>query len=246
MSESWPEEVPTVKQAVSWLSQHRYDKYLSLASGKHALAMEIYAWNSELSSAILRDLAHVEVAVRNALDAELAPNFPEWAATATPGWLQLQNGTPRARRTQQNLNNEGLKVLHKAQRDIGAGATHGMVLARLSFGFWQFLVTPRVRESTLWTPYLHNAFPRGTARTEVSKFMESAVSLRNRLAHLEPVASSSTSVVDRLADINRLFQLVAPEIHKWIASRSDVEDIIGREPVPGLILAKSAEKRISP
>ncbi|MGP4996075.1 hypothetical protein [Glutamicibacter ardleyensis] len=230
--------VPTPRQAIAWLSQHRYDKYLALASGDHSLAMEIYFWNSELSSAILRDLAHVEVAVRNALDGQLAPTFPDWAAQPTPGWLQLQNGTQRVRMRQQKLNNDGLKLLRQAQRDVGAAATHGMVIARLSFGFWQFLITPRVRESTLWTPYLHRGFPRGTARADVSRFLESAVSLRNRLAHLEPVASASTSVTERLADMNALFKLVAPEVHDWITEISDVTEIINREPVSGLVSAR--------
>ncbi|WP_125609632.1 hypothetical protein [Specibacter cremeus] len=159
MPEGFPHAtIPTPDQAVAWLSQHRYDKYLTLASGDHMLAMQIYAWNSELSSAILRDLAHVEVSVRNALDAQLAPAFPDWAAQPAPGWLHLENGTQRVRLRQQRLNSDGRKLLRSAQRDIGAAATHGMVIARLSFGFWQFLITPRARESTLWTPYLHRLF----------------------------------------------------------------------------------------
>lgn len=227
--------IPAPEQAVAWLSQHRYEKYLALASGDHLLAMEIYAWNSELSSAILRDLAHVEVAVRNAFDAQLAPDFPGWAAEPEPGWLHLENGTQRVRLRQRRLNSDGLKLLHSAQRDIGAAATHGIVMARLSFGFWQFLITPRARESTLWTPYLHKAFPRGTARADVAKFLESVVSLRNRLAHLEPVASASTSVTSRLADMNSLFMLVSPEVHDWITEISDVTEIINHAPVTGLI-----------
>ena len=227
--------IPAPDQAVAWLSQHRYDKYLALASGNHVLAMEIYAWNSELSSAILRDLAHVEVSVRNAIDAQLGPAFPDWAAQSAPGWLFLENGTQRVRLRQQRLNSDGLKLLRGAQRDIGAAATHGMVIARLSFGFWQFLITPRARESTLWTPYLHKAFPRGTARADVAKYLDSAVSLRNRLAHLEPVASASTSVTSRLADMNSLFKLVSPEVHDWITDISDVTEIINRAPVTGLI-----------
>lgn len=199
------------------------------------LAMEIYAWNSELSSAILRDLAHTEVSVRNALDVQLAPAFPDWAAQPAPGWLHLENGTQRVRLRQQRLNCDGLKLLRGAQRDIGAAATHGMVIARLSFGFWQFPITPRARESTLWRPYLHKAFPRGTARADVAKFLESAVSLRNRLAHLEPVASDSTSVTNRLADMNSLFKLVSPEVHDWITDISNVTEMINRAPVTGLI-----------
>lgn len=227
--------IPAPDQAVLWLSQHRYNKYLDLASGDHSAAMEIYAWNSELSSAILRDLAHLEVLVRNSLDAQLTPSFPNWAAQSEPTWLCLENGTPRVRGKQQRLNTEGLKVLRTAQREIGPNPTHGMVMARLSFGFWNFLISPRVRESTLWTPYLHKAFPRGTARADIARYLDSAVSLRNRLAHLEPVSSTSTSVSRRLADIDSLFELLSPEVHGWITDMSDVAKIISRAPVAGLI-----------
>jgi hypothetical protein len=232
---------PTVDQAVAWLSQHRYDKYLSLAAGDHDSAMKIYLWNSALSSAILRDLAHLEVAIRNAFDTELSKDHPDWAIQRDPKWLRFESGTPRARRNQVSLNDNSRVLLSKAQRDLGSGTTHGKVVARLSFGFWHYL-TVKARESTVWTRYLHKAFPKGTARAEVHALLESAVSLRNRLAHMEPVSSSSANIAGKLTDINRLFSLVAPDVHDWIWAESDVMDLIGKEPVPGLISLRPATK----
>lgn len=229
-----PPALPTVDQAVAWLSQHRYDKYLALADNDHETAMKIYLWKSKLSSAILRDLAHLEVAIRNAFDAQLSTDYPDWAAQTNPQWLRLEVGTPRARQNQRNLNDGSRVLLGKAQRDLGGGFTHGKVIARLSFGFWHYL-TVKSRESTLWTRHLRKAFPKGTDRTDVHAFLESAVSLRNRFAHMEPVSSSSANIAGKMADVNRLFNLVAPEVHDWIWAESDVMDLIANEPVPGLI-----------
>jgi hypothetical protein len=225
---------PTAEQAVAWLSRHRYDKYLSLANDDHELAMKIYLWNSDLSSAILRDLGHLEVAVRNAFDEQLCKADPDWAAKSSPAWLLLETGPERVRKDQRNLNNSSRILLGKAQRDLGPGMTHGKVIARLSFGFWQFL-TVKKREATLWTRYLHKAFPKGTARSEVHSLLDSAVGLRNRLAHMEPVSGSSAILASKLADVDRLFALVSPEVHDWITGESNVVDLIRQAPVPGLI-----------
>lgn len=67
--------------------------------------------------------------------------------------------------------------------------------------------------------------------------LESVVSLRNRLAHMEPVSSSSGNIAGKLTDINRLFSLVAPDVHDWIWTESDVMDLIGKEPTPGSLRA---------
>lgn len=226
--------MPTPEAAVRWLSRHRYEKYLSFASGNHDLAMQVYVWNAELSSAVLRDLAYVEVALRNAYDQQLSVAYPDWATDPNPGWLLLESGTPRAREKQRRVNRQSLPILQKAQRDVGTGATHGQVMARISFGFWQFLSHP-ARETTLWTPYLHKAFPTTPRRSEVHKLAESTVRLRNRLAHLEPVASTRFDLVSHLEESNRLFALLAPDAHDWIWNQSDVMQIIARVPVSGLI-----------
>src|SRR6266540_2340620 len=54
-----------------WLSPARFAVYLNAADGEQDLALELYEWNTETSSAILHDLAHLEVGLRNAYNTAL-------------------------------------------------------------------------------------------------------------------------------------------------------------------------------
>lgn len=225
---------PTPDVALKWLSQHRYEKYLLLAGNRHEVAMSLYVWNSRVAAALLRDLAHVEVAVRNAFDRELSKNYPDWATVQKPGWLNKELGNPKTRDKQKKANEESLKVLNRAQRGLSAHRTHGQVIAKLSFGFWQHLTSP-ARASTLWTPYLHHAFPGKTQRSTIHEYLDKTVSLRNRLAHLEPVASSSFDLMAHLEASRLLFRELAPEVSDWIESLSDVDQLLAEIPVQGLL-----------
>jgi hypothetical protein len=66
---SQPFQVPTDGSWVDlWLGTPRLGRYLTAAGGDRALALALYEWNAQISSALQRDLAHLEVALRNAYD----------------------------------------------------------------------------------------------------------------------------------------------------------------------------------
>lgn len=50
----------------AWLSPERPATYLTAAGGDRTLALELYEWNIAVAAAALHDLAHLEVALRNA------------------------------------------------------------------------------------------------------------------------------------------------------------------------------------
>ena len=54
-----------------WITQPRFDEYLIAANHDHAAAVELYQWNSAVSGAFFELIAHVEVTLRNAVDAVL-------------------------------------------------------------------------------------------------------------------------------------------------------------------------------
>ena len=54
------------------------------------------------------------------------------------------------------------------------------------FGFWRYL-SSSAHDVTLWRPYLHHAFPAGTARPDVDIRAGELHELRNRVAHHEPL-----------------------------------------------------------
>ena len=63
-----PRTAPSGPWVERWLSRPRHSVYLAASQGDPQLALEPYEWNAEFSAALLRDLAHVEVGLRNACD----------------------------------------------------------------------------------------------------------------------------------------------------------------------------------
>lgn len=59
---------PWVEQ---WLSAPRFVVYVAAADGDSERALALYEWNAQISAALLRDLAHLEVGLRNAYDRAL-------------------------------------------------------------------------------------------------------------------------------------------------------------------------------
>jgi hypothetical protein len=70
----------------TWLSKARLAKYLASADGNPQRALELYEWNSQVSIALMRDLAHVEIALRNAYSETIAQH---WAWAKGGEWRQL-------------------------------------------------------------------------------------------------------------------------------------------------------------
>ncbi len=62
MSETWIE---------GWLGKPRFDPYVAACAGNRVRALALYEWNVSLAQALMRDIAHFEVALRNAYDATL-------------------------------------------------------------------------------------------------------------------------------------------------------------------------------
>lgn len=74
---STPSPPPAGPWVWQWLSVPRYRVYLAAADGDAGQALALYEWNSQLSAAFHRDLAHLEIALRNAYDTALAAYSPD-------------------------------------------------------------------------------------------------------------------------------------------------------------------------
>jgi len=59
-----------------WLSRPRFGVYLAAVGGDRPTALQLYEWNATVSAAFMRDLAHLEVALRNAYDDALTSGLP--------------------------------------------------------------------------------------------------------------------------------------------------------------------------
>ena len=98
----------------------------------------------------------------------------------------------------------------KMQRgNLGSAATRDGVISSLPIGFWGLLMNKKY-ESTFWTPALRYAFAGigKTSRAEVHEALQTAIALRNRIAHHENILRYDPETT--LATLNWLLERLEP------------------------------------
>ncbi len=206
-------------QASSWVTDARFAPYLSEAGGDHERAVVLYVWNAQVSAAVFETLHHVEVLLRNAIDAQFAPVLA--GASPAEAWLE----DPKI------LNADSHKrvgeTIARIRKD-GKTPTRGRVVAGLSFGFWRALFDRKYEQ--LWVTHLHRAFPSGTgSRHQVAALTSRLVPFRNRVAHHETIIRRP--IKTHYEDMLELAGLIDPDARTWIESVSRVPDVLKqREP----------------
>lgn len=217
----------------AWLSPARFGVYLAQVEGDRERALALYQWNSSLSCALLQDLGHFEVALRNAyavaLDVTWA-GYGHWlddpASPLRAPVMRTKRGGPRGPRridTNENLR----KSIDAARRRYGSHAPPGKIIADLSLGVWRYL-SSSAHEKTLWVPHLHRAFPPGTDRTTVDRTISGLHGLRNRAAHWEPLLVAP--IGHRMNDLAWVANLLSPELAAYIRQQSDVMRFLAARP----------------
>jgi hypothetical protein len=211
---------------------------MTAAAGDQHHALELYEWNSELSSALLHDLAHLEVGIRNAYDHALTTHSqftPHWTACAqqlfAPVMRQKRVYDPAlAKKVKRrvDVNRKPRQALERALADAGGiHAPPGKIVAQLMFGFWRYL-SSAAHEVPLWRPYLHHAFPVGTSRGYVDVRIGDLHELRNRVAHHEPLLN--WDIPKAHLQLTELATLIAPEIGQHVAAYSRVAALLAARP----------------
>lgn len=222
-----------------WLSSARFAVYMASAGSDKQLALDLYEWNAEISSAVLHDLAHVEVGLRNAYNTALEQygTFPRhWTLCADQVFAPLirtkkrwDSKVERKVNVKVDVNKKPRDSLTWAVRQAGGdGSAPGKIVAELMFGFWRYL-SSSAHDVSLWRPYLHHAFPAGTSRPYVDERIGKLHDLRNRVAHHEPLLAEDLrgqhQVLLELAD------LIQPELAGHISITTRVPDLIASRPV---------------
>jgi Abi-like protein len=207
-----------------WLSQPRLDRYLNECGGDPDRAFQLYVWNGRVASAFLRDLADMEVLVRNAFDGAVQDN---WEGSSH--WL-LDPESPvlvvKLKPDGTDSNHIAREMIQKATAQAGGPeiAAPGKIVAELTFGFWASLVN-KVRTDDLWTPYISRCFVSPhPSRKDVDRRLASLNSFRNRVAHHEPLIN--TDLLKMHARILDVCGWISPDV------RTHVE---GETLVPGLL-----------
>lgn len=225
--------------AESWLSVGRFRTYLDAVAGDRTKALNLYEWNASMSAAIMHDLGHLEVAVRNAYNGALEARQPgplHWTEDLGRYFPcrrgRAADGTPIDR------NEKPRRQVNRAILDAGGpSAPRGKVIAELMFGFWRYLTT-RTHDGTLWVPYLRWGFAVGMAargpvplsRPIVDGAMGELHMLRNRVAHHEPLLS--TDLTARRAELFLLLDLIDSDLSQYVQQQSRWAAIVAQRPSP--------------
>jgi hypothetical protein len=207
-------------QATTWLTDARFEPYLTEAEGDHEHAVALYVWNAQVSAACVETLHHVEVLLRNTIDAQFAPVIA--AAAPAESWLedpQILNADSRKRVGE---------TIARVRKD-GKKPTRGRVVAGLSFGFWRALFDRKYHQ--LWDTHLHRAFPHGSGnRSELASLMSRLVPFRNRVAHHETIIRRP--ITTHYDDMLELAGLIDTDARTWIESVTRVPAALEQRPQP--------------
>jgi hypothetical protein len=217
------------------LSASRFAAYNRAAGHDTELACRLYLWDRDVEAAILRDIAVVEVALRNALTRQLE-------AALGKSWH-----TSSALNVDKRLTGARDRALDEL-RKLGRRPTSANVTAQLSLGFWVNLLNAPA--DPLWRQTLHAAFPGG--KTEAAKdgqrFQRAWVlsvlqvmrNLRNRCAHHEPLLRgfplpgrlARLSAADGIAAYTKIARMIDRDLADWLDGDTAALQTIASRPGP--------------
>lgn len=185
-------------------------------------ALNLYAWNAQVSGALLAPIHICEVVMRNAVsDAIEAVYGPRWPWDRT--FLDSLPDPQRDYSPRRDLANAG-RTPH----------TVGKVIPDLKFVFWQKMFTRR-HDVRLWGPHLRRVFPNldpvksvDQLRMEIYEDLEHIRMLRNRIAHHEPIFKRNLE--DDFQRIASLIEYKCKVTCNWMQNNQQASFMIAEKP----------------
>ena len=206
------------------IGDERLRGYVAACGGHELRGLDLYLWNGRVSAAVFEDIGFVEVAMRNACHEQLS----RWHADLghRSPWYFSPELLPR------HMQDVGI-----ARGRVAQGRkpeTEGRVVAQMTFGFWRLLHSKRY-EATLWQWALRHVYPPGTARSAVHGRLDRINTLRNRIAHHEPVhgpvlGNAGLGLEGIHAELLEIARLIDPVVGAWIVSMSRVARLLSERP----------------
>jgi len=180
-SVSNPTTIQAVRNALSLPRIETYEKAVVATGDVASAAVALYDWNAQLSGAFMAPLHICEAVIRNAVsDALTAVYGDRW-----PWSRVFETSLPSP--------SGGYNPRNDLQSGRKKKLTTGKVIPELKFVFWQKMFTDRYDER-IWDIHLRRVLPNLDAaktvtelRQEIYADLEHVRSLRNRIAHHEPV-----------------------------------------------------------
>lgn len=205
------------------LSAPRFARYLVATNNDTSQALELYQWNLELSGEFLKVLHICEIGLRNGVaDALENQHGDRWP------WVQgfrvsLQN--PR----------RGYSPRRNLESVARQQPSTGKVIAELKFAFWERMLNAS-HQQRLWETHLEASFPnadfsggKDAAREALRNSIFAVRSLRNRIAHHEPIFYRP-SLADDFSHIMSLIEARCAHSATWIARWERVTELLQAKP----------------
>lgn len=195
------------------LSDERFGRYLVEAKQDEDLAVRLYTWNTALAAAFYGPLQACEVTLRNAVNRQLAARYGSW-------WF----------RNDTILRGDELRMASKAEETItviGKQLTAGRVVAELGFGYWVGLFA-NIYDQSLWRSDLFKIFRVRVQRRDLFDQLDRLRTLRNRVAHHEPIFQRNLS--DDFDRIDSVLDVLSPEVRDWMRHHSRVYEVLALSP----------------
>lgn len=198
---------------IAAMSATRFATYLDAANSEGA-ALQLYTWNTAAASAFHGPLQTLEVTLRNAVHDSL---------TAAYGTRWFDDGNV-LRPSELRMVGDATQHLH----DLGKQPTAGRVVAELSFGFWVALFA-NAYDATLWRTDLHKLFsPKIKDRRGLHDALDRLRTLRNRIAHHEPIFQRKLD--DDYRRIRNIVGFLSLPTLSWLDHHSTVQTRVSSPP----------------
>lgn len=230
----------TLEWAQRWLSEARLQPYLNDCDDDVNNALALHEWNLALGEAMMVDIAHFELALRNAYVRVLREDLGE-------GWLLDDSSPLRApiihtskAKKQRDVNFVNRRAIDDATKRAHDSTNVDQIVAGFTLGFWAHL-TDRSRERVLWIPHLHKAWPAGTDRNSLSARINSIVQMRNRIAHHERLFDPRDNTLSPMAlDVDAIHMLrdLCPDAYDHLFAENPctgVERFLASSPAPASV-----------
>jgi hypothetical protein len=195
------------KEIMRAIGPERFATYIKAAS-TDTRALQLYELNSRLSGPLHEVIGGFEVALRNRVSQSIAEHFHR------EDWYRCRAFTMRLSPERR----DNIREVRRRIRSDGLDERPGRIIAGLTFHFWVALHENKYRD-TIWTPYLHRIWPKGTNIKNVHKDILKIRDLRNRIAHHEPIFLPRWN--GRMDQVWQRFEELAPEKAQWFRTRCE-------------------------
>ncbi len=214
--------------------EDRFGRYLQDAEGNVATAVRLAKWNQEFAGLLHTQIGYVELATRNAIDAQLRKL--SLGETRTEDWTQAGHVPHLVHSLISGIINEARsraaadasERLRRNSHRNDSEVTHADVLSQLMWGTWVKLIgrsytsERTLVQQELWRSCLCSAFKHGPSgeagRTKLSKQLFYLRSVRNSEAHFDTLYNAAQNINRIINTCYSVLNSIDPNLtHGWIA-----------------------------